>query len=100
MLNFYPWGLSVNLVQPKSINSTNVSFRSYIYDKNKLNYGAGSDLDKVEHEDEEVVENVNKGLKSSFIKQEDFHLQKKKVFIIFIYYYQNSLINKKTPVNQ
>ena len=78
MLNFYPWGLSVNLVEPKSINSSNVSFRSYVFDKNKLNYGAGSDLDKVEHEDEEVVENVNKGLKSSFYKTGRFSPTKEK----------------------
>ena len=33
-----------------------------------LNKGAGNDIDKVEREDEFVVENVQKGVKSSFYK--------------------------------
>ena len=68
MLNFYPWGLSVNIVKPLSIDKTKVSFRSYIYDETKLNAGAGAILDKVEREDEFVVEGVQKGLSSSFYK--------------------------------
>ncbi len=68
MLNFYPWGLSVNIVKPISINQTKVSFRSYIYDESKLNKGAGAILDKVEREDEIVVEGVQKGISSSFYK--------------------------------
>ncbi len=66
MFNFYPWGLSVNIVKPISINQTKVSFRSYIYDESKLNKGAGAILDKVEREDEIVVEGVQKGISSSF----------------------------------
>ena len=68
MFNFYPWGLSINIVQPIHINKTKVSFISYVYNANKLNKGAGSGLDKVEQEDEEIVENVQKGLQSSFYK--------------------------------
>ena len=68
MFNFYPWGLSINIVKPISINKTKVSFRSYVYDPTKLETGAGSDLDKVELEDEEVVENVQKGVRSAFYK--------------------------------
>ncbi|MEL0454914.1 SRPBCC family protein [Flavobacteriaceae bacterium SZ-1-7] len=68
MFNFYPWGLSINLVQPISINKTKVSFMSYVYDADKLNKGAGSGLDKVEQEDEDIVENVQKGIRSSFYK--------------------------------
>ena len=33
-----------------------------------MNNGAGADLDKVEKEDEEVVENVQKGVSSRFYK--------------------------------
>lgn len=66
MFNFYPWGLSINLVQPISMNNTKVSFFSYVYDKVKLDKGAGSGLDKVELEDEEVVEGVQKGVQSQF----------------------------------
>lgn len=68
MFNFYPWGLSVNVVRPLDIDKTKVSFITYIYDKTKFNKGAGSDLDKVEREDEFVVENVQKGVRSSFYK--------------------------------
>lgn len=68
MFNFYPWGLSVNIVKPLDINRTKVSFITYVYDASKLDKGAGSGLDKVEREDEFVVENVQKGVRSSFYK--------------------------------
>lgn len=64
MFNFYPWGLSVNVVRPISKNKTRVLFRSYVWDESKLSEGAGSVLDKVEREDEFVVEGVQKGLQS------------------------------------
>lgn len=66
MFNFYPWGLSINIVRPLSPNQTKVSFLSYIYDQSKLHQGAGALLDKVEREDEFVVEGVHKGLKSRY----------------------------------
>ena len=68
MFNFYPWGLSINIVKPLDINRTKVSFISYVYDPSKLDKGAGSALDKVQREDEFVVENVQKGVRSSFYK--------------------------------
>lgn len=68
MFNFYPWGVSVNLVQPLHMKKTKVSFMSYVYKENKLDKGAGSGLDKVELEDEEVVEGVQKGVQSHFYK--------------------------------
>ncbi|GJQ30490.1 MAG: choline monooxygenase [Phycisphaerae bacterium] len=64
MLNFYPWGLSVNVVKPLGVGSTRVSFISYVMDATKLDAGAGSGLDRVEREDEAVVEAVQKGLRS------------------------------------
>ncbi len=68
MFNFYPWGCSVNLVQPIDQGKTKVSFYSYVYDASKLDQGAGAGLDKVEIEDEEVVEGVQKGIRSHFYK--------------------------------
>ena len=65
MLNFYPWGLSVNIIKPISPDKTKVSFISYVWDESKLQGGAGALLDKVEREDEFVVEGVHKGLKSN-----------------------------------
>jgi choline monooxygenase len=68
MFNFYPWGLSVNVVKPISINESKVSFYTYVWKEEKFNSGAGSELDEVEHEDEEVVNNVQCGIRSRFYK--------------------------------
>lgn len=68
MFNFYPWGLSINVVKPISKDETKVTFISYVYDESKLDVGAGTNLDKVEQEDEAVVEGVQKGMKSSVYK--------------------------------
>lgn len=64
MLNFYPWGLSVNLVQPLAPDLTRVSFRAYVHDASLLDRGAGGALDQVEMEDEAAVEAVQRGLRS------------------------------------
>ena len=72
MFNFYPWGLSVNIVKPISINRTKISFLSYVYDPTKLHKGAGNDIDKVEREDEFIVENESKGIQSSFYQSGRF----------------------------
>jgi choline monooxygenase len=66
MLNFYPWGLSVNIVQPQGMARTRVLFRSYVWDDSKLDGGAGAGLDQVELEDEEVVQQVQRGVQSRF----------------------------------
>ena len=66
MFNFYPWGLSVNVVGPVGLNETRVSFLTYVADETKYNKGAGSGLDTVELEDEEVVEAVQRGVRSRF----------------------------------
>jgi choline monooxygenase len=64
MLNFYPWGLSVNLVQPLGPARTRVRFRSFVRDRGLLGRGAGGALDQVEMEDEAVVQAVQRGLRS------------------------------------
>jgi choline monooxygenase len=64
MFNFYPWGLSINIVRPISKTRTKVSFVSYVYDSTKLDVGAGADLETVEHEDELVVASVQRGIQS------------------------------------
>ena len=66
MLNFYPWGMSVNLVLPEAIDRTRVAFRSYVWDASKLDAGAGGALDRVEAEDEAIVEAVQRGVRSRF----------------------------------
>ncbi|HEX8198707.1 MAG TPA: aromatic ring-hydroxylating dioxygenase subunit alpha [Pyrinomonadaceae bacterium] len=69
MFNFYPWGLSVNIVKPINPGLTKVSFLSYVADEKKLSHGAGADLERVEREDEAVVENVQRGIRSRFYRQ-------------------------------
>lgn len=64
MLNFYPWGLSLNSVVPEAVDRTRVSFRSFVWDASKLEGGAGSSLDEVEMEDEAVVQSVQRGVRS------------------------------------
>lgn len=66
MLNFYPWGLSVNVVRPLGPGRTKVSFIPFVWKPEKLGSGAGGDLDRVEREDEVVVELVQKGVRSRF----------------------------------
>jgi choline monooxygenase len=61
MLNFYPWGLSINIVRPQSVNKTEVSFLTYVHDPHLLDLGASANLHKVELEDEGIVLQVQKG---------------------------------------
>jgi len=68
MLNVYPWGLSVNRVQPEGIGRTRIAFRSYVGDATKLGSGAGGALDRVEAEDEAIVEAVQRGVRSRFYR--------------------------------
>ena len=68
MFNFYPWGLSLNIIHPLGISKTKVKFISFVFDESKLRMGAGADLHKVEMEDEEIVQNVQRGIRSRFYK--------------------------------
>ena len=64
MLNFYPWGLSLNLVEPQALDRTRVLFRAFVWDESRLDKGAGAGLDRVEAEDEAIVEAVARGVRS------------------------------------
>ena len=68
MLNFYPWGLSVNRVVPEAVDRTRVEFRAYVLDGAKRGRGAGAALHDVEMEDEAVVEAVQRGIRSRFYR--------------------------------
>jgi len=72
MFNFYPWGLSINLIEPLGLSLTKVKFRGFVHDPSRLGQGAGGDLDKVEREDEEVVERVQRGVRSRFYQHGRF----------------------------
>ena len=62
MLNFYPWGLSLNIVRPISKEQTIIEFRSYKFPEAHFNPEVNA-LDETELEDEAVVESVQQGLK-------------------------------------
>ncbi|MCS6979543.1 MAG: aromatic ring-hydroxylating dioxygenase subunit alpha [Flavobacteriales bacterium] len=64
MLNFYPWGLSVNVVVPQSLDKTLVFYATFVCDEKKMGRGAGAELHRVEMEDQAVVEQVQRGLRT------------------------------------
>ncbi len=66
MLNFYSWGLSVNIIEPISLVKTRVRFLSYPIFSNKQPIGKNSSVDTVELEDQSIIQNVQKGVKSRF----------------------------------
>lgn len=71
MFNFYPWGLSLNVVEPINHEQTRVSFRTYRYRSRPFNRTLNN-LDKTEMEDEAVVESVQKGMQSRYYQQGRF----------------------------
>src|SRR5262249_53751333 len=48
MLNFYPWGLSLNIVVPLAVDRTRVIYRTFVHEPSRRGGGAGAALDKVE----------------------------------------------------
>lgn len=78
MLNFYPWGLSMNIVKPVSQHLTRVSFRTYVWKPELFNADTAHLLEKVEREDEEIVEQVQKGVKSRLYSKGRFSPNREK----------------------
>lgn len=66
MFNFYPWGLSLNIVRPLAPDRTRVSFSAWVWRPERLDAGAGAEIDRVEREDEQIVELVQRGVRSRF----------------------------------
>src|SRR5262245_56721504 len=64
MLNLYPWGLSVNVVQPLGPLRTRVRYLTLVADASLRGKGAGGDLHRVEMEDQDVVLGVQRGMRS------------------------------------
>ena len=69
MFNFYPWGVSINIVEPKSPSSCQIKFLTYVWNEDKLRQGVGADLHQVEMEDEDIVQQVQKGIRSRYYSQ-------------------------------
>ena len=58
MVNAYPWGLELNLVEPLGPSRARIRYLAYVYRPALRGQGAGGDLHTVELEDEAVVEAV------------------------------------------
>lgn len=65
MFNFYPWGLSLNVVEPLNHKQTRVRFRTYVFEGTAFAREKNS-IDETELEDEAVVESVQQGIQSDF----------------------------------
>ena len=66
MLNFYSWGLSINIVEPITTDRTRVKFLTFPINQVDELKESILDLIQVEYEDQAVVESVCKGIKSRF----------------------------------
>ena len=64
MLNLYPWGLSVNVVEPPDAQRSQHRYHRFVRDAQLWDRGAGAGLDQVESEDQAVVESVQRGFRS------------------------------------
>ena len=64
MINVYPWGVSLNAVQPLGAHRTRIRFRSYVRPGHTIPAGFAADLDATEREDERVVESVQRGMRA------------------------------------
>ena len=69
MLNFYSWGLSVNIIEPISKEKTRVRFLSYSIGSKGQPKEGDATLERVELEDQSVVKSVQKGIKSRYYKK-------------------------------
>ncbi len=79
MLNFYPWGVQLNIVRPMTANFTKVEFLYYIKDRAIFEAMQGDKLaEKTEREDEFVVEAVQRGLRSRFYSSGRFSPRREK----------------------
>ncbi|MEL6922879.1 MAG: SRPBCC family protein [Bacteroidota bacterium] len=65
MFNFYPWGLSLNVVEPINHQETRVVFKTYLFPDAQSEREINR-IDETEYEDEAVVESVQRGLRSRF----------------------------------
>lgn len=69
MVNVYPWGLSLNVVTPVAIDRSVIAYRTYVWDERLIARSAGAELDRVEHEDEAVVEAVQQGMRARLFRR-------------------------------
>ena len=64
MVNAYAWGISVNVVEPTGPGRCRVRYSRWVARPEHLGRGAGGALDTVEQEDQQIVEAVQRGVRS------------------------------------
>lgn len=72
MFNVYPWGLSLNVVQPIDLRRTRIVYRGYVGRPELTEGGAGGALDLVEAQDQAVVASVQQGVGASLYRSGRF----------------------------
>jgi choline monooxygenase len=84
MLNFYPWGVQINIVKPIDVDFTKVEFHYFIKDE-ILWERMGKDrvAEKTEREDEYVVEGVQLGMKSRYYDTGRYSVKREKGVFYF-----------------
>ncbi len=65
MLNCYPWGLSLNVIEPVNKEKTRIRYETYFFDLNDRQKYLDTHITETEMEDEEIVLQVQKGIQSS-----------------------------------
>ena len=65
-----PVGALCNIIIPISVNRTRIIFQGFVGDLAMLGKGAGGDLDKVEAEDQEIVEALTRESPLDYIIEE------------------------------
>ena len=78
MLNFYDWGLSVNIIEPLGKEKTRIRFISLPIKGYKQSSGKNNSVDRIELEDQRVVLDVQKGIKSKFYDRGRYSAQHEK----------------------
>lgn len=64
MLNIYPWGISLNVVEPLGLDKCRVRFKTFRLPQANAADILASDIHQTEMEDELVVQQVQEGLRS------------------------------------
>ena len=78
MLNFYDWGLSMNIISPIGINKTKIEFFSFPKKGMTQPKDIPSGINIVEEEDQKIVKSVQKGIQSSNYKSGRYSIRHEK----------------------
>lgn len=62
MLNLYPWGASLNLVEPQGLDRCRIRYQTWIWRPEYLTQGAGADVNRTEREDQTIIHSVQRGI--------------------------------------